>query len=512
MKKLQEHQLFNRFNQNFPGDHSKERAPRKIEGKLYSLCEPTPVEEPKLLGWSHPLACCLGILRPKSLEDLQYFVGNVLSPSMNAYSSCYGGHQFGYWADQLGDGRAITLGELHQSKYHSMAELQLKGAGITPYSRRGDGKAVLRSSVREYLMSEAMYHLGVPTTRALSLCATGEFAWRDLFYDGNPKLEPTAIVMRVAPSFLRFGHFELLSARQEYQNLYDLIEWTINHFYPQINEEGLKGDDRLKRFFELVSLKTAELIVQWMRVGFCHGVMNTDNMSILGLTIDYGPFSILDEYHPLFTPNTTDLPDRRYAFQRQAGVALWNLERLADALTPMLSHGENFNSILKQYSKHYAHHYYQMMANKLGLEVAGDGEKILIQELLKKLEVYQLDYTLFFKEVEGINNWQGLTHRFLTLAEQQDLDQLREEVFSFQEDQALSLQKIYQLRKETNPQFVLKNFMLKKAADYLEKGDSKYFERLEVAMQMPYCDQHFDLMRPERACRESGETLLSCSS
>ncbi len=512
MKKLHEHQLSNLFTQSFPGDHSGNTQPRSTQGVLYASCLPTTVEKANLLGWSHSLASNLGVLKPSSAEETDYYVGNKILPSMHPYASCYGGHQFGSWANQLGDGRAITLGEIHNSHYGAIAELQLKGAGITPYSRRGDGKAVLRSSVREYLMSEAMHHLGVPTTRALSLCTTGEFAWRDLFYDGHPRLEPGAIVMRVAPSFLRFGHFELLSAREEYQTLYQLIEWTITHFYPEIDQHGLKGDERLKKFFELVTLRTAELMVQWNRVGFCHGVMNTDNMSILGLTIDYGPFSILDHYDPLFTPNTTDLPGRRYSFSRQAGVALWNLERLAEALSPMLSHGESFDFILKRYPRYYQSRYYQMMANKLGLESAGESTINLITSVLSKLESYQLDYTLFFKEFEGINNWQSLTHRYLSLCEQQELDQLRDSIFSEQEESRTPLRMSYDLRKRNNPQFILKNFMLKRAADKLERGDHSLFERMEVAIQMPYRDQEFDLLCPATASLESGETLLSCSS
>ncbi len=512
MKRPSELHFNHLFVDSFPGDTSGDTQPRSTLGVLYAKAKPHTVESPKLLGWSAPLACALGIKRPESAEDLSILVGNKLTNTMSPYASCYGGHQFGHWADQLGDGRAITLGELHQTRYAPLAELQLKGAGITPYSRRGDGKAVLRSSLREYLMSEAMYHLGIPTTRALSLCTTGEFAWRDLFYDGHPRVEPTAIVLRVAPSFLRFGHFELLSAREEYQNLYQLIEWVINQYYPQINNDGLKGDERLLKFFELVMLKTADLMVEWMRVGFCHGVMNTDNMSILGLTIDYGPYAMLDEFHPLFTPNTTDLPGRRYAFSRQPGVALWNLERLADALTPMLSHGKSFEPILKNYTKYFTQNYYQMMGRKLGLESVTDEGQVLINKLLQKLERYQLDYTLFFKEVESINNWQKLTHRFLELPEQQDLDQLRDKIFELQEDQEIPLQKIYELRKKNNPQFVLKNFMLKRLADKVEQGDHTLLERLEVAIQQPYRENEFDLMRPESASLENGETLLSCSS
>jgi len=299
----------NEFVENFPGDKSGINRPRQTPGVLYSLVNPTAVENPQLIAWSDPLAKELGIDQPTE-KDILVLGGNFVADGMKPYAACYAGHQFGNWAGQLGDGRAITLTEwigANQKTY----ELQLKGAGLTPYSRTADGRAVLRSSVREFLMSEAMYHLGVPTTRALALVSTGDQVMRDMFYNGNPQFEPGAIVMRVAPSFLRFGNFEILAARGEIENLRNLVDWTIRRYYSHldINEDGNKNDTEnleaestkadknasgisekiiLKWFGEVVE-KTAAMIVEWMRVGFVHGVMNTDNMSILGLTIDYGP-------------------------------------------------------------------------------------------------------------------------------------------------------------------------------------------------------------------------------
>jgi uncharacterized protein YdiU (UPF0061 family) len=251
---------------------------------------------------------------------------------MRPYAARYGGHQFGVWAGQLGDGRAITLGEL-MPRPGERWELQLKGAGRTPYSRTADGRAVLRSSVREFLCSEAMHFLGVPTTRALSLVATGDIVVRDMFYDGNPMPEPGAVVCRVAPSFVRFGNFEIHASRGENELLQRLADYIITEHFKEL---GPPTPEVYKLWFEEVCRRTGVMIAHWMRVGFVHGVMNTDNMSILGLTIDYGPYGWLEGYDPAWTPNTTDLPGRRYAYGRQPDVAAWNLARLANALGPLI--------------------------------------------------------------------------------------------------------------------------------------------------------------------------------
>lgn len=269
----------------------------------------------------------------------------------------------------------------------------MKGAGPTAYSRRADGRAVLRSSVREYLMSEAMHYLGVPTTRALALITTGDKVARDMFYDGRAADEPGAIVMRAAPSFLRFGNFEMLASRNEIDNLTQLVDWTIEHFYPHI-----EGEDKVLRWFGEVVERTATMIVEWLRVGFVHGVMNTDNMSVLGLTIDYGPYSFLDNYDPDFTPNTTDLPGKRYAFGQQANIAYWNLSRLANALVPLISDADKLERQLKTYEEVYWRKYYAMMANKLGLDGIKDDDDIaLVAKFENVLTAIQPDMTIFYQ-------------------------------------------------------------------------------------------------------------------
>src|SRR5260221_11569350 len=293
----------NAFVRDLPADPDPDPRRRQVHGALFSLVRPTPVAAPRVIAWSREMAATLGISEADiaSPEFAQVFGGNALLEGMEPYAANYGGHQFGNWAGQLGDGRAITLGETVNAKGERW-ELQLKGAGPTPYSRTADGRAVLRSSIREFLCSEAMHHLGVPTTRALCLVATGEEVERDMFYDGNPKLEPGAIVCRVAPSFIRFGNFELPASRGETALLTQLIDFTIARDFPGLAAGGLEGEALRGEWFAQVCERTARMVADWMRVGFVHGVMNTDNMSILGLTIDYGPYGWVDNFDLEWTP------------------------------------------------------------------------------------------------------------------------------------------------------------------------------------------------------------------
>ena len=280
----------NRFVAELPADPESENYRRQVAA-CYSHVDPTPVSGPRLIGWSPEVAALLDLpADPGDGEALaEVFTGNRLLPGMQPIATCYGGHQFGNWAGQLGDGRAINLGEIVNKKGERWT-LQLKGAGPTPYSRTADGLAVLRSSLREFLCSEAMFHLGVPTTRALSLTLTGEEVVRDILYDGHPAPEPGAVVCRVAPSFTRFGHFEILAARRDTELLRQLLDFTIATDFPHLTAADAKA--RYLDWFDDVTRRTADMVVHWMRVGFVHGVMNTDNMSALGLTIDYGPLRL----------------------------------------------------------------------------------------------------------------------------------------------------------------------------------------------------------------------------
>ena len=270
----------NTFVDELKGEVAPDKRPRQVPGVCYSRVEPTPVCDPHLLAWSDDFAAFLGLEKPGERgEAVDVLAGNLVTPTMKPFAARYGGHQFGNWAGQLGDGRAISLGEI-EARDGTSWEIQLKGAGPTPYSRRADGRAVLRSSLREFLCSEAMHHLGVPTTRALSLVATGDSVVRDMFYDGNAQSEKGAIVARVAPTFIRLGNFELMSAMGEDDNLRDLADYTIRHHYPELGEPS---NEVYFSWFEEICRRTAVMISHWMTVGFVHGVMNTDKPVDSGL-------------------------------------------------------------------------------------------------------------------------------------------------------------------------------------------------------------------------------------
>src|SRR3954452_12884590 len=360
------------FAEALPADVSDVNAPRQVRNASYTKVRPTPVRSPRLLSWSDALAEDLGIAPPKSGSPaLEVLAGNRVLPGMQPFAARYGGHQFGVWAGQLGDGRAITLGEII-ARDGGRQELQLKGAGRTPYSRTADGRAVLRSSLREFLCSEALHWLGVPTTRALSLVGTGEDVIRDMFYDGHPAPEPGAVVCRVAPSFLRFGNFQIHAAHDEPAILGKLVDFTIENHFP--------GKSKAQWFHELCR-RTALLMADWMRLGFVHGVMNTDNMSILGLTIDYGPYGWLEGYDPAWTPNTTDAQGRRYCYGNQPHIALWNLTRLAEALLPIVPR-EELEKGLALYEETFRDAWGSAMAQKLGVAALDQpGDEDLVKEL-----------------------------------------------------------------------------------------------------------------------------------
>ncbi|RYY99888.1 MAG: YdiU family protein [Chitinophagaceae bacterium] len=514
MQHLWNSEFRNEFTRRFPGDDSGSRKPRQTPGMLWSKAEPTAVPDPKLLAWSGELAAELGLDAADS-KDVEILGGNRVTSSMQPYAACYAGHQFGSWAGQLGDGRAITLGEWPTAA-GTVQELQLKGAGPTAYSRRADGRAVLRSSVREYLMSEAMHYLGVPTTRALSLITTGEPVLRDMFYDGHPAHEPGAIVCRVAPTFLRFGNFEMPAARGEKKNLQDLADWTIARYFPQYDGH----EEKLLLWFGEIVRRTAGLMVHWQRVGFVHGVMNTDNMSILGLTIDYGPYSMLDAYEPNFTPNTTDLPGRRYAFARQPAVAKWNLGCLAGALLPLVGSQEPLVAVLDTYDGIYWKQWFRMMADKLGLAEISSDDQALLEQVELVLATVQPDYTIFF---QLLASWPGSKESYQQHFEgalygplTEDGDELLGEFLRNYgrrleaEDPAA----VERRMQAANPRFILRNYLLSQAIEGLEKGDDSQFRALEAALREPYTSNHDQFLekRPDWANARAGCSMLSCSS
>jgi uncharacterized protein YdiU (UPF0061 family) len=518
MENLNSKTFKNEFVGAFEGDDTGAVQPRQTPGMLYSKTIPTPVKEPQLIAWSEELAAELELNSPDT-DDILILGGNLVTPSMYPYAACYAGHQFGNWAGQLGDGRAITLGEMVTGKGKSY-ELQLKGAGPTPYSRRGDGRAVLRSSIREYLMSEAMFYLGVPTTRALALVNTGDQVLRDLFYNGNTAYEPGAIVARIAPSFLRFGNFEMLAARQETAQLQQLADWTIERFYPHIS-----GADKLIVWYKEVVDKTATMIVEWYRVGFVHGVMNTDNMSVLGLTIDYGPFSFLDDYDPNFTPNTTDLPGRRYAFGRQHTIAYWNLGCLASAIAPLLETSTELVAVLEGFQDSYFEKYYTMMGNKLGLSPLVGEDKTLIDDFEESLALVGPDMTIFYQLLitlpQDLSDQESLLAHmkasFYHTPAEEGQNKLISTLQAYQKrlhNNMISKEESRQLMRNNNPRFILRNYLLHQAIQALENGNDEPFQKLKHAMKTPYSDEHdeFFQLRPEWAMDQPGSSTLSCSS
>jgi uncharacterized protein YdiU (UPF0061 family) len=521
MKKLSELEFRRDFVSAFKGDDTGNLRARQTPGVLYSKAVPTPVSKPELLAWSDELAQELEAERPTAQKDIDVLAGNLVTPSMYPYAACYAGHQFGNWAGQLGDGRAITLGELQTSSGKTW-ELQLKGAGPTAYSRRADGRAVLRSSLREYIMSEAMFYLGIPTTRALSLVSTGDQVMRDMFYDGHPEYEPGAIVMRVSPSFLRFGNFEMPAARRETDHLKQLVDWTIDRYYPHI-----QGGNRVIDWFSEVVERTASLMVEWLRVGFVHGVMNTDNMSILGLTIDYGPFSFLDDYDPNFTPNTTDLPGRRYAFGRQASIAYWNLGCLAGALAVLFDDKKDKELVaaLNTYEDIFARKYRAMMGAKLGLDEAGAKDAQLIGRFEKLLATLKPDMTIFFQllmelpesvenEDEVVNHFTESFYQEPNAGGRQTLHKLVKAYRERLDENTCSREESLRRMRESNPRFIPRNYLLHQAIEDLQKGDAQLFTRLQAAIKDPY-SRNFDeffARRPDWAAQKAGCSMLSCSS
>jgi uncharacterized protein YdiU (UPF0061 family) len=512
----------NRFVAELPGDGHPDPRTRQVTGAVWSPTAPTPVAAPRLLAVVPALAQAIGFeVSDWSSEDFaRVFAGNALYEGMQPYATAYGGHQFGHWAGQLGDGRAIALGEVIgvDGQRH---ELQLKGAGRTPYSRHADGRAVLRSSLREFVCSEAMHALGVPTTRALCLVATGEDVVRDLFYDGHPKAEPGAIVCRVAPSFLRFGHYELPASRGDSTLLERLIDFTLARDYPHLagNTEQRRG-----AWFIEVCERTARLVAHWLRVGFVHGVMNTDNLSILGLTIDYGPYGWLEPYDPEWTPNTTDAQGRRYCFGRQPAIAQWNLERLAGALATVMPDRAPLHEGIARFGQVFGAEHLSMTGAKLGLASATEADLPLMREWFALMGDGELDYLQAFRRLaqapesdDPVAVIAGASYapmRFAAIA-----PRLRSWFEGYQQRLARDDRPAAE-RQATmdavNPLYAPRNWLAQQAIDAAERGDTSELELLMDTLRDPYREQpgreRFAALRPDWARERAGCSMLSCSS
>jgi uncharacterized protein YdiU (UPF0061 family) len=520
------------FTNKLPADLITVNKPRQVIGVAYSSTTPARFNKPRLVHVSD-MAATLDIpaVYLQTNDFLELITGQEILDNATPYAMAYAGHQFGNWAGQLGDGRAINLFEtVHDNTNWAW---QLKGAGPTPYSRQGDGFAVLRSSIREHLCSEAMHYLGVPTTRSLSLTLSGEQVLRDVLYDGNAAYEKGAIVCRVAPSFIRFGNFELAAAQGENVLLKQLTDYTITTFYKHITTSGKEA---YLQFFQEVADRTRDMILHWQRVGFVHGVMNTDNMSILGLTIDYGPYGWLEPYDHNWTPNTTDKQHSRYRYGAQAEIGLWNLLQLANALFSLIEDAPALEDILANYKTSYQEKYLTMMRSKLGLSTAQPNDGELITFLEHNLQLHEMDMTIFFREISDISSntlpteafaiisialydlenlsephqWSWLDWIDSYLARlKQDMNQLGGENDAFKKARSQQMNSI-------NPKYVLRNYMAQLAIDAANEGDYGLITELHELIKKPYDEQpeheKWYELRPDWARDKVGCSMLSCSS
>jgi uncharacterized protein YdiU (UPF0061 family) len=507
-----------------------------VVGAGFSRVLPEHVSGPRTLAWSPEVAELLG-LDPAVCESQDFaevFSGNRVPVGADPHALVYGGHQFGNWAGQLGDGRAIALGEVRDARGGHQV-LQLKGAGPTPYSRTADGRAVLRSSLREFLCSEAMHHLGVPTTRALSLVATGDRVVRDVLYDGHPRPEPGAVVCRVAPSFTRFGSFELPASRGDTELLRRLVEHTVaTDFADQADVWGPTIEGQVAGLFAEVCDRSASLVVDWMRVGFVHGVLNTDNMSILGLTIDYGPYGWLEGFEPGWTPNTTDASMRRYRYASQPQIVQWNLFQLANALVVLTGDAEPFQEALDAFAAAYTDRYEAMLVARLGWGApraeSAEADGTLLDELFALLVTTEVDQVLFFRDLARVPVSVDATDEQL-LAPLDDAWYHPEELTGPVRDRVVAWLRVWAARARQsgldeverrgrmdalNPRFVLRNYLAQQAIDAAETGDTDELHELFDVLRRPYDEQpgreRFAARRPEWARHKVGCSMLSCSS
>ena len=510
------------FSKELKKDIEQKNFTRQVKHAHYSFAAPVQPKKPEFVHLSYSFLKDFQLTVEDESKLADQLSGVTSFNGFESYAMCYGGRQFGHWAGQLGDGRAINIAEVElNGKPYTF---QWKGAGPTPYSRRADGFAVLRSSIREYLCSEAMHHLGVPTTRALSLVTSGDLVTRDMLYNGNPKDELGAIVCRVSESFIRFGSFEIFTSRGEKEQLKQLVDFTIKHHYSEL---GAPSKETYLKFFKEVVKRTKDLIINWQRVGFVHGVMNTDNLSILGQTIDYGPYGWLENYDPHWTPNTTDLQHKRYRFGKQSNIALWNLMQLANALYPLIEEVEPLQTILNEYKRDFSLDYHKMMCEKLGLYLHEMIEGEFVTQLEDYLEASQLDMTIFFRlisrnEILSFESfWSVITEA--TYLKESDLFNQKvqweswfERYSTFLINEKLPVEQRSAKMKLVNPKYVLRNYMAQLAIEEAEKGNNDLVDELYQLLLNPYGEQpemgKWFAKRPDWAMNKVGCSMLSCSS
>lgn len=474
----------------------------RLPPDFYTRVAPSPLPDPYLVAFNPQAAELIGLDRAEAerAEFAEVFCGNRLLPGFDPLAAVYAGHQFGMFVPQLGDGRAILLGEA--SGALGRWDLQLKGAGLTPYSRMGDGRAVLRSTIREYLASEAMHALGIPTTRALAIVGSDHPVIRE-------SVESAAVLTRMASSHVRFGSFELFSSRRQHEHVRTLADHVIAQHYPQLREAQ---DPYLELLREVVG-RTATLIAQWQAVGFCHGVMNTDNMSILGLTIDYGPYGFMEGFDWGHVCNHSD-DGGRYAYNMQPGIGHWNLYCLAQSLLPLIEM-EAAQAVLNEYEEAFERHYSALMRAKLGLATEQAGDAALLQDTLKLLHDHRTDYTGFFRRLGNFDTAAGAEQAWLrglfARPEACDAWVQRYRLRLAQEHGTDAARKLRMDR--VNPKYVLRNYLaetaIRKAAD---ERDYSEIERLRRLLSRPYDEQEDMQAYAEPAPPWAATLAVSCSS
>jgi uncharacterized protein YdiU (UPF0061 family) len=447
---------------------------------FYAKLNPTPFSEPPHLVSFNPAAAALIDLDPEQAARPEFaavFGGSMLAPGMEPLAMLYSGHQFGVYVPQLGDGRAILLGEVRNERGEKW-DLHLKGAGLTPFSREGDGRAVLRSTIREYLCSEAMHGLGIPTTRALCIVGSDHQVYRE-------QVETGAMLVRMAPSHVRFGSFEILYYRKQHEQLKVLADYVIAQHYPHL----VDASDKYTQFFSEVVERTARLIAQWQAVGWAHGVMNTDNMSILGITLDYGPFGFIDDYDPGFICNHSD-HNGRYAFNQQPYIGLWNLSCLAQALLP-LAQKEELKAALDRYTPLCEGRYMELMRAKFGLIETKEEDASLIQDLLALMQLHHVDYTSFFRALGLFQTGSTTLNEPLRdcFLDREAFDQwARRYTHRLREEGSRDGDRLTRMN-HVNPKYVLRNYLAQTAIEKAQKRDYSEIDRLLTLLHDPYKDQ-----------------------
>lgn len=452
----------------------------KLPDNFYSLVSPTPFKSSaKLIHFNEGAAKLLNLDDANQDEQIlaDTFSGKSMLNGTKPLAMLYAGHQFGHYVPQLGDGRAIMLGETTNKKGERW-EIQLKGSGLTPYSRDGDGRAVLRSSIREYLCSEAMHGLGIPTTRALCLVGSDDKIYRE-------EIETSAILTRLAQSHVRFGSFEIFYYRDQYDQVRLLADYVIKHHYPELADEN----NPYLALLQSVSKRTAELIAQWQAVGFSHGVMNSDNMSILGVTLDYGPFGFMESYNPDYVCNHSDHTGR-YAFKNQPQIGLFNLSCLAQALLPLID-VDAAKDVLEKYESHFLTHYHLLMAGKMGFSESSKEIQSLVNQLLTIMQSNHADYTNVFRSLCFVNDSNKSHFETVFLDNFKNNDSIVPWLNDYQKllnANPRSNQTKYKAMLGINPKYILRNYMAQIAIDEATTGDYSEIDRLMKILHDPYAE------------------------